>query len=262
MVVVLGGRGFVGSAFARLLARRNVPHKIVGREDYLEAVGTGCEVLVNAAGNSVKYLADQDPAADFTQTVDVAVRAGRAFRPRLYVLVSSVDVYCDLHRRDATTEDSPLDPGRASMYGFHKQLAEHCVRRHNEGWLIVRLAGMVGPGLRKNPVFDILNNEPLRISADSKYQFMPTDDVAEVVWHLVEAGVRNTVFNVCGDGLISPREIAELAGRQVSVHPEAKGAQPRIVDVSIERISRIRPMPLTRTTIERYIDEHRECVHR
>jgi nucleoside-diphosphate-sugar epimerase len=143
------------------------------------------------------------------------------------------------------------------LYGFHKQIAEWCVRRHSASWLIVRLAGMVGPGLRKNPVFDILNDQPLRISPESRYQFMSTDDAAEITWQLVGHGVRDTVWNVCGDGLISPREIADIIGRRITVHPEAEHAAPRIVDVNIERISRIRPIPATRSTIERFLLERR-----
>jgi nucleoside-diphosphate-sugar epimerase len=253
MVVVLGGRGFVGSAFTRLLAQRGIAHKVVGRDDYAAAAGAECDVLVNAAGRSVKYLADSDPADDFDRSVRVVVNASRDFRPRLHVLLSSVDVYADLERPATTSEETPLDPVRASMYGFHKQLAEFCGRRHNAAWLIVRLAGMVGPGLRKNPVFDILNDEPVRIAADSRYQFMATDDVADVVWDLVERSLENTVFNVCGSGLISPREIAAIAGRTLAVHPEAQNAAPRIVDVAIDRITRIRAMPATRATIERFV---------
>ena len=256
MVVVLGAHGFVGSAFVRLLSRLNVPHRAVGRKDYAEASGNFCDVLINAAGNSVKYLADRDPAADFAQSVELAVSAAHRFSPRLYVLASSVDVYSDLDRPSTTHEDTPLDARRVSLYGFHKQIAESCVQRHTSSWLIVRLAGMVGPGLRKNPVFDILNDQPLRISPESRYQFMSTDDVAEITWQLVGHGVRNTVFNLCGDGLISPREVGDMVGRRFAVHPEAEHATPRVVDVNIERISRIRPMPSTRSTIERFLVEH------
>jgi nucleoside-diphosphate-sugar epimerase len=253
MVVVLGGHGFVGSAFGRLLSRLNVPHRAVGRHEYADAARESCDVLINAAGNSVKYLADRDPVADFNQSVQLTVAAARDFSPRLYVLVSSVDVYADLRCASTTREDTPLDPMQASLYGFHKQLAESCVRRHATAWLIVRLAGMVGPGLRKNPVFDIVHDQPLRISPESKYQFMSTDDAADVVWQLVSTDVHNAVFNVCGDGLISPREIANMLGRSIVVHPEAVAAPPRIVDIAIDRISRLRPMPSTHSTIDRFL---------
>ena len=253
MVVVLGGNGFVGSAFVRLLARLNVPHRVVGRQEYASGAHGPCDVLINAAGNSVKYVADRDPAADFSQSVQLAAEAARDFSPRLYVLVSSVDVYSDLHCPSTTREETPLDPLRASLYGFHKQLAELTVQRHSGTWLIVRLAGMVGPGLRKNPVFDVVNGLPLRISPDSRYQFMSTDDVADVCWQLVSSGVNNTVFNVCGDGLISPREIAAMLGCPIAVHPEAEHTAPRVVNVAIDRISGIRRMPPTRTTVERFL---------
>ena len=40
---------------------------------------------------------------------------------------------------------------------FTNTSPRHAYRRHAPRWLIVRLAGMVGPGLKKNPVFDVLH---------------------------------------------------------------------------------------------------------
>jgi nucleoside-diphosphate-sugar epimerase len=254
-VVVLGARGFVGSAFVRLLNARGVDCVSVDRSGYAEAPRHGADVLINAAGNSAKYIADRDPVADFEQTVSLTLRAASDFRPGLYVLVSSVDVYPRLWHPEWTRESSVITPLEASVYGFHKRLAELSVQRHAGKWLIPRLAGMVGPGLRKNPVYDVLHGEPLRIHPDSQYQFMTTDDAAAAVWELIAANVDNEIYNVCGRGVMSPREIAELAGRPLHVHPEAARAEPRIVNVSIEKISAIRSMPSTRESVAAFVRE-------
>ena len=52
---------------------------------------------------------------------------------------------------------------------------------------VLRLAGMVGPGLRKNPVYDILQGEPLRIHPESQYQFLHAEDAAHS-WDLARSG--------------------------------------------------------------------------
>lgn len=225
----------------------------IDRSSYDAAAREGCDVLIHAAGNSAKYIADRDPVADFDQSVSLAVRAASDFKPELFVLVSSVDVYPHLSHPDSTHERTVIDPLEASVYGFHKRLAELAVQRHARRWLIPRLAGMVGPGLRKNPVHDVLHGQPIRIHPDSQYQFMTTDDAAEAVWRLVAAQVHTEIFNICGEGLISPREIAALAGTPLHVHPDADRAEPRIVNVSTAKISAIHAMPSTYQTIAAFI---------
>ena len=254
MILLLGGQGFVGSAFNRLFTQRGIAHESITRDSYAGAVGRAGATLINASANSRKYLADQDWAADFDASVASVVRTMRDFRAGLYVLLSSVDVYNVLDDPDGNGEDAVIDPFRLSTYGFHKYIAEACVRRHAARWLIVRLAGMVGPGLKKNPVFDVLHGRPLSIQPDSQYQFMSTDAVAGVVWRLIESGVTNRVVNVCGQGLISPRTISQLAGKPLVVAPDAAASPPRIVHIDTRLARRFGPLPDTMATIADFVN--------
>jgi nucleoside-diphosphate-sugar epimerase len=154
-----------------------------------------------------------------------------------------------------TRENSPIDSTRTSHYGFHKLVAEEIVRHYAPGWLILRLAGMVGPGLRKNPIYDILHGQPLRIHPDSQYQFLHSRDVAGMGWKLVESGARQDIFNVCGDGLISPREVAALAGVKMDLSLLPADARPRIVNVSVEKLQAIQNVPSTREAIVRFVQD-------
>ena len=253
MILLLGAQGFVGSAFGRLFTGRDIAHEPITRESYPRAVGRAGSILVNASANSRKYLAEQDWPADFDASVSAVVQTLRDFHADLYVLLSSVDVYNTLDDPAWNAEDAVIDPLRLSTYGFHKYIAEACVRRHAPHWLIVRLAGMVGPGLKKNPVFDVLQGRPLSIHPDSKYQFMSTDAVADAVWRLIESGVTNRVVNVCGQGLISPRRISELAGKALIVSPAAAGSAPRIVHINTDFAGRLTSLPDTTATIADFV---------
>jgi nucleoside-diphosphate-sugar epimerase len=258
-VTIIGANGFVGSAFARLL--KNQPGvKLTGvtRESYVEWRGLESDVLIDAAGNSRKFFADQSPAAEFEASVTHRLRTLLDFPARIHLHLSSVDVYNDLTSPDTTREDAPVDISRSSRYGAHKLLAEQLVRHYASRWLIVRFAGMVGPGLRKNPVYDILRGEPLRIHPESRYQFLHTDDAAQIAWGLAQSGATGEVFNVCGDGLISPREISLLAGRPLNLTLLAAGDQPRIANVSVEKIKGRTSLPATRQTIEAYVSGAKE----
>jgi nucleoside-diphosphate-sugar epimerase len=252
-VTVIGAGGLVGSALVRHVSGVDVELRTVTRQNYAVMTGRPSDVVFDAAGNSAKYLADADPAGEFDRSVAHRVRTLVDFPAELHVHISSVDVYPHLWDRAATAEDAIIDPRGCSRYGFHKYLAEEYVRFAARQWLIVRLAGMVGPGLRKNPVFDILNGRPLRIHPDSRYQFMHTCDVAAITWQLVESWSGNDVFNICGGGLISPRDIARLAGRPMDLSALTPSDSPRIVDVNTEKLAQWASIPSTERTIAEYV---------
>ncbi len=251
---VIGAHGFVGSAFVRLLSgKKGVTLRAVSRDTYAQFSGQHSDIVIDASGNSKKFLAERDPAEDFQLSVTHRLKTLRDFPADYHLHVSSADVYSDLTSHETTREETPIDFAQQSHYGFNKLLAEQLVRHHAKRWLILRLAGMVGAGLRKNPVFDILNGHPLFIHPDSQYQFMLTDEVASIAMGLFEAGAAAEIINVCGDGLISPAEIASLAGRPVEVSPEAAAAKPRIVNISVGKIKQRFPVTSSRDCIARFL---------
>ena len=128
-------------------------------------------------------------------------------------------------------------------YGFHKSLAEQCVRYAAPDWLIFRMGGFVGPGLRKNAIYDILHGGPLWLDPRSELQFLLTDRLAEIVIDLAARDIHNEVFNLCGNGVVSLTEVIEATGREVAVNP----ASPRVrYEVSVDKISRYVEPPSTR----------------
>lgn len=250
MIFILGGQGFVGSGFARYCAARGQPHVVLTRANYAEYAGQACDLFINANGNSKKFLAREQPLAEF----DASVRSVRAslqdFRAGCYVHLSSCDVYPDTTAPAATGEAAALDPARQSPYGFHKALAEQCVRHAAPQWLILRLGGFVGPGLKKNPIFDILNGGPLWLDPASELQYLHTDDNARLIMGLVERGLRNEILNVCGAGLIRLQDVIDAVGRPVSVKP----ASPRVrYDIAIDRLQHYASVPDSRATVLSFV---------
>jgi nucleoside-diphosphate-sugar epimerase len=246
MIFLIGGNGFVGSAFARACAAAGREHVVITRQNYQDYRGKACSILVNANGNSKKYLSKDRPLDDF----DLSVRSVRAslldFRYDCYVHLSSCDVYPDCSDPAATAEDAPIDVARQSPYGFHKYLAEQCVRHVARRHLIFRMGGFVGPGLKKNAVFDVLAGGPLWLDPESELQFIHTDRLAEVVLGLAQAGVANDTFNICGRGTVRLSKVVRLVGRDVVVQPGA----PRVrYEIDLGKISRHVCLPDTEPAV-------------
>ena len=123
-VVVIGAQGFVGSAFVRCLKQLPLEVIEVTRQTFADQAGIRADVVIQSACNSKKYLADDDPVADFDLSVRHCLRTLKEFPAQLNVHISSVDVYADLANPTATSEESPIDVARVSNYGLHKLMAE------------------------------------------------------------------------------------------------------------------------------------------
>ncbi len=255
-VLVLGAKGFVGSAVAAEAAQRGLHIIAVDKDEYDAARGAACDVLINANGNSKKYLAAQDPALEFDLSVRSVERSLHDFRFGLYVHLSSCDVYADPSSPATTDEDVPVDPRRLSQYGFHKWLAEQLVRHDARRWLIVRMGGFVGPRLWKNSIHDLLTGAPLRVHPDSAYQYLDTRDFARILFTLIHAGLEGAIVNVTGDGVVRLREVADWLG--LAAPPLAEGDLPvEHYEIALDRLRRHIAPPPTRDTVRRFLDECR-----
>lgn len=250
MIFLLGGNGFVGSGFTRVLRSRGLPFETITRDNYQSFVGQSCDLFINANGNSKKFLAARDPKAEFRASV-LSVRDTLAdFSFGTYLLLSTGDVYPDCSSPNLTREDSEIDVTKQSPYGFHKYLAEQCVRHAAKRWLVIRQGGFVGPGLKKNAVYDILFGDRLWVHAESRFQFIHSDDSAQAILSVVESGIANEVVNLTARGTISAIEIMGLTGRRV---PYPEDAAPLTCEISTEKAERWVELPTTRASLERFL---------
>jgi nucleoside-diphosphate-sugar epimerase len=250
-IALIGYRGFVGSAFARYFEECSISFVGVDRVNYSAHTGRTWDVVLHCAANSKKFVAEETPLVDLEQSLELTSRILRDFPSKRHLLISTVDVYNNLAVPESTRETTPVDLSTLGNYGFHKRLSELLVLRHSPHPLIFRLAGMVGPGLKKNPVFDVTRCQPLRIHPDSGYQFLHTSTVANILWNLQHRLEPGEILNVCGRGMVSPREIAQLAG--VKIDLSQVSGPPRIVDICVEKLSRLVEVPETTESIRQFL---------
>jgi len=251
--LVLGGKGFVGSAIVREAGRRGWTATAAGKADLPELSGSSWDVVINANGNSKKFLSDQQPQLDFDLSVRSVSQSLHEYTFQHYVFLSTVDVYPDKSNPDNNRESSRIDPMALSRYGLHKWMAEELVRFNASSWLILRLAGFVGPGLKKNPIYDLLNGAPLRVHPDSAYQYHNSDHVAAIVFDLVERGIDRQIINVAGDGLISLRDIAQMIPG-AKLPADVSGLRSERYEISIDHLKSLCPVGRTKDVVRKFIE--------
>ena len=239
MIFVLGGNGFIGSAICKYLEDHQMPYQSIIRENYSSFIGKSCDVLINANGNSKKYIAEKEPVIDF----DLSVRSVRSsiqdFKYGKYIYLSSCDVYEDCSSEKTTQEDSKILNINVSNYGFHKYLAEEIVRGRCRDWMIVRMGGFVGPGLKKNPVFDILNNHKLWLHPDSQLQYLHVNSFADILIKSV-LQQKNKILNIAGAGTVKLRNLMEYCNYDGDLSEALRFVK---YDISIAKIQRLSAVP-------------------
>lgn len=252
MIFLLGGNGFVGSGFARELERAGRPFEIITRQNYDQFVGRSCDLFINANGNSSKLLGRSDPKGEFRASV-MSVRDSLVdFNFGTYMFLSTSDVYPASGSPESTQEGGAIDIAAQNPYGFHKFLAEQCVRHAAQRWLIIRQGGFVGPGMKKNAVFDVLHGDKAWVHPDTRFQYIHTDDSARACLSLLDSGAVNDLFNVTARGTISVSEIMALSGRTVPTPEDAVAAA---FEISTAKAEGVTSLPTTQDCVRRFLAE-------
>jgi nucleoside-diphosphate-sugar epimerase len=252
--LILGGKGFIGRAIAWEAHRREYEVLIVGKDNYSAMKGTSCDLLINANGNSKKFIARENPSLEFDMSVRSVHHSIQDFPANRYVFLSTMDVYPNVAEPSRNSESSSIDISQQTPYGFHKYLAEQLIRFYTGDWLIFRMAGFVGEGLWKNSIFDLLNNKPLRVHPDSEYQYLNTHDLASAVFTVIENQVTREIFNIAGQGVISLREIAAMIPR-CELCASFNSLCCERYNMNINKIMQYLPMPSSRQTVSSFIQK-------
>lgn len=140
------------------------------------------DTVVCAGAPAQKWIANREPEAD-RDKIEALIAHLKTIQCKTFILISTVDVFKNPIGVD---EDSLVDQSGLHAYGLHRRLLETFVEEHFPNHLIVRLPGLVGPGLRKNVIFDFLNDNNLQaIDSRGIFQFYPMVNL----WYDIETAL-------------------------------------------------------------------------
>lgn len=152
-----------------------------------EIEGQSFATLVCAGAPAQKWIANRDPQAD-RQKIEALIAHLRQVQCQTLILISTVDVFKNPQGVD---EETPVDETDLHAYGLHRRLLEKFVEAHFPNHLIVRLPGLVGPQLRKNVIFDFLNDNNLQaIDSRGVFQFYPMVNLWFDIQRALAAGLK------------------------------------------------------------------------
>jgi nucleoside-diphosphate-sugar epimerase len=168
---LIGYSGFVGNT----LLKQGMFEARFRSTDIGEIAGKSFDTVVCAGAPAQKWIANREPKEDL-RNIEALIGRLRTVQCRHFTLISTVDVFKSPLRVD---EDTAVDETDLHPYGRNRRHLEKFVQSHFADHLIVRLPGLVGPGLRKNVIFDLLNDNNLgAIDSRGMFQFYPMVNLA------------------------------------------------------------------------------------
>lgn len=178
---LIGYTGFVGH---NLAAQHNFNYQYNSQN--IKAINNKTFDLVVCAGaRGTKWLANKFPEDDLS-TIQKLIASLTHIRCRKFVLISTIDVYTT----PVGGDESNIDFQMTMPYGLHRHLLEKTVIKQFPNHLIIRLPGLFGDGLKKNPVFDFMQHHNLeQIHQDGIYQYYFLDHL----WNDIEKAIINNI---------------------------------------------------------------------
>lgn len=163
---LVGSSGFVGTT----LQCQTEFDALYRSSNIQEIKGASFDRVICAAAPAQKWIANRQPDQD-RENIESLIRNLGSINCRQFILISTVDVFMNSIGVD---EDTVVDESGLHPYGRNRRLLERFVEDSFSDHLIVRLPGLVGPGLRKNVIYDFLNSNNLSV-IDSRgvFQFYP-----------------------------------------------------------------------------------------
>lgn len=166
MKALIGSTGFVGATLRRQWEFDELYHSA----NIADIAGRNYDLIVCAAAPAQKWVANREPEADL-RNIRKLMGHLKTVRCGCFILISTVDVFQHPLQVDEATA---IDSRDLHPYGLHRWMLEEFVRETFPGHLVVRLPGLVGPGLRKNALYDLHNDNRLEvIDSRGEFQFYP-----------------------------------------------------------------------------------------
>jgi len=179
---LVGYTGLVGTN----LARQHEFEHLYNSRNIGEIEGKSFSRLVLAAVQAKKWWANLHPQEDWA-LIENLLASLASVKADQVVLISTIDVLPDQPGVDEDTDPHAFD---THAYGSHRMRFEDEIRRLFDSVLIVRLPGLFGPGLKKNVIYDLLNdNQVDKINPDSRIQYYDLSALWADIDRAMEAGI-------------------------------------------------------------------------
>jgi len=118
----------------------------------------------------VKWWANKNPMSDLN-TINNIIDLISTIKCEKMILISTIDVHDSFRQRQTEAVEAPSK----QPYGENRLIAERKLfETFGDKLFIIRLPGIFGPGLKKNVIYDLINNNRIEyINGNTAFQWYP-----------------------------------------------------------------------------------------
>jgi hypothetical protein len=150
------------------------------------------EILFFCGIPAVKWYANKNPKLDFDMINNIK-NILSTITCNKFILISTIDVYDVINSDVLLNEDYQYNPENNHTYGKNRLLFENFIIEKFKQYHIIRLPALFGKGLKKNIIYDLINNNQINnISLKSFFQWYNLDRLCDDIKIII-----NNNINIC-----------------------------------------------------------------
>jgi len=253
MIFLIGGSGLIGSAFRRYFIKNSINFKCITRKNKKNFYGKKCDLLIDCNGNGSKRVGIENPFFDFNASVLTVVENLTKINYKKYIYISSMQVYESLKNRKLSKENVLIKYEKINNYGFNKLISELYVKKYAKYHLIIRLPYVIGPGLSRNPFYDIKHKKRSYLTLNSQINCIHTDTVAELTMKLNK--INNQTYNLGSKDTIKVIKILKILNLKIKNLKKNKKKKD-FNKINLDKTSQIIKLPDSLVEAKKYLYEN------
>lgn len=197
---LIGHTGFVGGNLLKFFDF----NELYNSKNIEDIKGKKIDQLFIAAPSAVKWLANKKPIDDLNSIQNILEKLQEVDAKEV-ILFSTVDVYGDGVKKELN--ESYILNLDIHPYGRNRAIFESYIKSMFTA-RIIRLPALFGSNLKKNIIFDLLNDKMLEnISRKSSFQWFDLSDLNEVVKKVIDEKIE--IFNCVTEPILT-EEIIDI----------------------------------------------------
>jgi nucleoside-diphosphate-sugar epimerase len=192
MKILIGNTGFVGTNL-KLQQKFDYEFNSQNIQDLIDCPDE-CDLYLSCLP-ATKWLINQNIQKDFENIQNIISVLFKKKYNNVY-LFSSIDVYGD----SPLKVDEDYFPNFSGLnYGSNRLLFEYLVHEliEYDNYYVFRLPALFGKSLKKNVIYDLLNNNRIEhINLNSYYQWYNLENIVSDMNQLILNNTNSTIFNL------------------------------------------------------------------
>lgn len=162
---IIGYSGFVGSNLLQFYKF----DFFYNSKNFNEAIDKEFDEIYFCGIPAVKWYANKNPEEDY-KVIEEIKNILKTIKTKKFILISTIDVYDNVTSEN--TEEYNCDYNNNHAYGKNRYLFETFIKDTFENYYIIRLPALFGKGIKKNVIYDLLNNNEIEnIPINSSFQW-------------------------------------------------------------------------------------------